>query len=110
MNLAQMDVIQPAAAIVFVLALLGGVLMALRGRTNLSFGSVSFRNVAKNLEVIERISLGPQHSLHLVRTGSRTILIATSPQSCQLLEAPGPLDVAGMSASGIGNPGVRSQP
>lgn len=100
MNLAQMDVIQPAAAIVFVLALLGGVLVALRGRPGLSFGSVSFRTAAKNLEVMERISLGPQHSLHLVRTGSRTILIATSPHSCQVLEASGPLDVSG----------ARSQP
>jgi flagellar biogenesis protein FliO len=110
MNLAQMDVIQPAAAIVFVLALLGGVLMALRGRANLSFRSVSFRTVAKNLEVIERISLGPQHSLHLVRTGSRTVLIATGPQSCQLLETQGPLDLSSMGASGIAASGVRTQP
>jgi flagellar biogenesis protein FliO len=78
------ELIQPAAAIVLVLALLGGTLVTLHRR-----GAVSFPGSAKNLEVIERIALGPQHALHLVRTGNRTILIATSPQSCQVIEAGG---------------------
>lgn len=76
-----MELLQPAAAIVLVLALLGGTLVALRRR-----GAVSFSGPAKNLEVIERVALGPLHALHLVRAGSRTILIATSPQSCHLLD------------------------
>jgi flagellar biogenesis protein FliO len=79
-----MDMFEPALAIVFVLGLLGGVLAILRRR-----GAVSFRTAAKNLEVVERVSLGPQHALHLVRAGSRSLLIATSPHSCHLLEATG---------------------
>jgi flagellar biogenesis protein FliO len=78
------ELIQPAAAIFLVLVLLGGALVALHKR-----GAVSFPGAAKNLEVIERVALGPQHALHLVRTGNRTLLIATGPQSCQVIEAGG---------------------
>jgi len=78
-----MDFIQPVIAILAVLALLSGVLIALRKR-----GAVSFRAPSKHLEMIERIPLGPQHALHLVRSGDRTLLIATSPNSCQMLATP----------------------
>jgi hypothetical protein len=36
--------------------------------------------------VIERVSLGPHHALHLVRAGDRLVLIATAPSACQLLD------------------------
>jgi flagellar biogenesis protein FliO len=80
-----MEVIQPFAAIVLVMALLGGALLFLkkRGGATLRFPAAGPRR----LEVIERVSLGPQHALHLVRTGDRVVLIATAPNSCQLLEA-----------------------
>jgi flagellar biogenesis protein FliO len=75
-----MDLIQPLAAIVFVAALLGTVLFLLKKRG----GSPSYG--ARRLEVIERVPLGPQHALHLVRAGDRLVLIATAPGSCQLLD------------------------
>ena len=80
-----MEVIQPFAAIVLVMTLLGGALLLLkkRGGATLRFPAAGPRR----LEVIERVSLGPQHALHLVRTGDRVVLIATAPNSCQLLEA-----------------------
>ena len=82
-----MDAFQPFAAIVLVMALLGGALWALKRR-----GAASFRipgistSAPRRLEVVERISLGAQHSLHLVRADDRLILVATAPNSCQLLD------------------------
>jgi flagellar biogenesis protein FliO len=82
-----MDVVQPLAAIVFVMALLGGALLMLRKR-----GAVSFRlpgttgSVPRRLEVVERLSLGAHHSLHLVRADGRVLLIATAPNSCQFFD------------------------
>ncbi|HEX4134866.1 MAG TPA: flagellar biosynthetic protein FliO [Bryobacteraceae bacterium] len=77
-----MDVVQPVAAIFLVLALLSGALLTLKKR-----GVVSRNIVAGHrLEVVERITLGPHHALHLVRTGGRLLLVATAPNSCQLLD------------------------
>jgi flagellar biosynthetic protein FliO len=39
------------------------------------------------LEVIDRLPLTPQHSLHLVRLADRTLLIGLSPSGCNLLES-----------------------
>jgi flagellar biosynthetic protein FliO len=39
------------------------------------------------LEVIDRLPLTPQHSLHLVRLADRTLLIGLSPNGCNLLES-----------------------
>ena len=86
-----MDVVQPLAAIVFVLTLLGGALLLLKKR-----GAASFRvpgisgSGTRRLEVLERISLGPQHSLHMVRADGQTLLLATSPGSCQLVNHAAP--------------------
>jgi flagellar biogenesis protein FliO len=43
--------------------------------------------VSRQLKVVERLPLGPQHTLHLVRVGERTILVATTPGSCQIMDA-----------------------
>jgi flagellar biogenesis protein FliO len=80
-----MDVLQPFTATLFVMALLGGAFMLLkkRGAATIRFPAAGTRR----LQVVERVSLGPQHALHLVRTGDRMVLIATAPNSCQLLDA-----------------------
>lgn len=75
-----MDLIQPLAAIVFVGALLGGLLLLLKKR-----GAAPIPGL-RRLEVIERLTLSPQHALHLVRAGDRLVLIATAPSSCQVLD------------------------
>lgn len=77
-----MDAIEPIAAIVLVLALLGSALLLLKRRGVVSFPAQG----VKKLEVVERVSLGPQHALHLVRVGGRCVLIGTAPTSCQLLD------------------------
>ena len=65
------------AAVLFVLALLGGVLWA--SRRGISFkGSAR----ARRLEPIERLALTPQHALHLVRLDGKELVISTYPQGC----------------------------
>jgi flagellar biogenesis protein FliO len=39
------------------------------------------------LESMDRLALGPQHSLHLVRLGGRAILVGRSPSGLTLLES-----------------------
>lgn len=43
------------------------------------------RSRTRRLEILERLALGPQHSLHLVRVGGNTLLIGASPSGCALL-------------------------
>ena len=86
-----MDVVQPLAAIVLVMALLGGVLLILKKRGAASFGlNRATGSVPRSLEVVERVSLGPQNALHLVRAGGRVLLVVTGPNSCELLDYSGP--------------------
>jgi flagellar biosynthetic protein FliO len=81
------DILQPVAAVILVLALLGGVLYVLRKRGIATFSSLpAMHGSARQMKVVERVALGGQHALHLVRVGERVILVATAPGSCQILE------------------------
>lgn len=83
-----MDLLQPLAAIALVFGLLAAALLLLKKRGAATFrlpGSSALAD--RKLEVLERASLGPQHSIHLVRVGERLVLVATAPSSCQLLES-----------------------
>jgi len=79
-----MDAMQPFAAVVLVLGLLGGTLFALKRRGLATF---KLSSTARTIEVLERTPLTAQHALYLVRVEGRTLLIATAPGSCHLLEA-----------------------
>ena len=50
-------------------------------------GVAGFPKSVKHLEVIERVSLTAQHSLHLVRCDGKKLIVASSPGGCTLLEA-----------------------
>ena len=41
------------------------------------------------MQVIERLPLTPQHSLHLVSVGGRTLLVAVSPVGCTVVDGVG---------------------
>lgn len=84
-----MDILQPIAAIVLVMALLASVLVLLRKRGAAAFRLPGAAGSPRRLEVVERVSLGPQHALLLVRVGGRTLLVGTAPNSCQLLDTSG---------------------
>ena len=80
-----MDVISQVGAVAVVLSLLGATTWWLRHRGLASLG-VGRRRSRRKLELIERLALGPQHSLHLVRLGETMLLVSASPGGCRLIE------------------------
>jgi len=82
-----MPMAEQVASVAGVLALLIATLFLLsrRGtaRFNFRMGSVSR---TKKLEVVERLPLTAQHSLHLVRLEDRLLLLGVSPAGCNLLQ------------------------
>jgi flagellar biogenesis protein FliO len=75
------------AGVLIVFGLLGLLLFVLKRR-----GFVSFRDVMlaktkgpRDLQAIDRLSLTPAHSLHVVRACGRTLLLSVGPQSCQYI-------------------------
>jgi flagellar biosynthetic protein FliO len=79
-----MELTQQILMIVAVFALLGGLLWLLRRRGTLSFAPR--RTSVRRLEILERVPLTPQHSLHLVRISGKVVLIGTAPSACTLLD------------------------
>jgi flagellar biogenesis protein FliO len=97
-----------------VLGLLGGLLWLAKRRGVAAFsGLAAFRmgtlrsGNGRRLEVLERVALTPQHALHLVRVSDRTVLIATAPSSCTLLDAPAAPEAP---ASSLSRDLLRSRP
>jgi len=84
-----MTVLQQILAILLVLGLLIATLAFLRrrglARFPVPFARSSSRS--KEMQVLERICLSPQHSLHLVRVRSSVILIGLSPSGCNRIAA-----------------------
>ena len=91
-------------AVVMVLGLLCGSLWLLKRKGLVRTG---FRGPARpgqpRLEVIDRLALTPQHSLHLIRMADRTLLVGLSPQGCNLLESgpSAPFPPAGVPVPGM---------
>jgi flagellar biogenesis protein FliO len=82
-----MELLEQLTAVAGVLALLGATLWWLRARGAARFAPLATRKFGRRLQAVERLPLGPQHTLHLVRVSGRSLLIATSPSGCTLLEA-----------------------
>jgi flagellar biogenesis protein FliO len=99
------EILQPVAAVTLVLTLLGGLLYVLRKRGLASFSGMgspspfSRSGNLRQLKVMEKIPLGGQHALHLVRVGDRVILVATAPGSCQMMDTA--LDGAALSNAAV---------
>jgi len=79
-----MEVIGQLAAVAGVLSLLGLTLWWLR-RRGATGVLVARRPAGRKLECLERLPLGPQHTLHLVRLGDTALLVASSPGGCALV-------------------------
>lgn len=69
-----------------VLGLLGATLWWLRRKGMAAFSLPVRAGRTRTMELIERIPLGSQHALHLVRVADRQLLVASSPSGCQVLE------------------------
>jgi flagellar biogenesis protein FliO len=78
-----MDWMTQGAAVAGVLALLVLTLGWLR-RRGIAVG-LSRRRRGPRLELVERLPLGPQHSLHLVRWGEQALLVSSAPGGCGLM-------------------------
>lgn len=84
-----MEVTEQITMVLLVFALLGGLLWFFKRRGLVSLPLSGRRGGnGRRLEVLERVSLSPQHALHLVRVADRIVLIGTAPSSCSLLDAP----------------------
>jgi flagellar biogenesis protein FliO len=74
------------------LAAVGAVLGVLYGgwwwlkRRGLALPLGRKRSQGRKLECLERLPLGPQHTLHLVRLGETALLVASSPAGCTLVD------------------------
>ena len=75
-------------AVAGVLCLLGAALWWLRRR---GYASAPAGRRGRRMEALERLPLGPQHSLHLVRIGRIAAVVSCSPGGCSLLHT-GALD------------------
>jgi flagellar biogenesis protein FliO len=83
-----METLQQSGAVALVLALLLLTLWWLRKRGLAGLaGSLPMvrKTNARRLESLERLPLGPQHTLHLVRLGGAALLISASPSGCALV-------------------------
>ena len=80
--------IQQMLAVLAVMALMIGLLQLLRrrGLAHIPAG-LGRRKSGRRLELLERLPLTPQHSLHVVRMDGRSLLIGVSPSGCVLLES-----------------------
>jgi flagellar biogenesis protein FliO len=83
-----MQLTEQIGMVLAVFGLLGALLWfsKRRGWAAFSIGQRRSGN-GRRLEVLERVPLTAQHALHLVRVSDRTVLIATAPSSCTLLDA-----------------------
>jgi flagellar biogenesis protein FliO len=72
---------QQFLAVFLVLALLAGALWLARrkGFARMRLPLVRSSGGARNMQVVERVTLSAQHSLHLVSLGGRLIVVGVSP-------------------------------
>jgi flagellar biogenesis protein FliO len=95
-----MQLAEQMGMVLLVFALLGALLWFSKRRGLAAFSIGARRGGSgRRLEVLERVSLTPQHALHLVRVSDRTVLIATAPSSCTLLDSPVALESSSSSLS-----------
>lgn len=81
--------VQQTLAVSLVLVLLIATLWFLRrkGLARVNLALAGRRSAAKQVQVVERISLTASHSLYLIRVDNRMILVGVSPASCQALHS-----------------------
>lgn len=84
-----MDALQQFLSVLLVLGLLAAVWFVIHhaGRRGWPDLPHSGRNGQRELECIARLSLGPQHSLYLVRVGRRQVLLGIHPSGFESLSA-----------------------
>jgi flagellar biosynthetic protein FliO len=82
-----MDVMEQMAAVTLVFLLLGGALWTARRQGMARFGLAHRQGGSHRIECVDRLALGPQQTLHLVRLGETEMLVASTPAGCTLLKS-----------------------
>jgi flagellar biosynthetic protein FliO len=100
--------VQQSMAVFLVLGLLFGGLWLLRRKSLRGFGLIMPKQPrgVRQLRVIERVSLTPQHSVHLVQVADTLLVVGVSPAGCNSLAslppvAPAHAVQASSNASGV---------
>lgn len=75
------DMLGVTAKLLFVLALIAGSAVALRKFT----GKQSLRRTRARIEVVETVRISPRQALHVVRAGSRYLLVGATDQALSLI-------------------------
>jgi flagellar biosynthetic protein FliO len=90
MSSSPFEAVGNGAAVILVLALLLLSVWILRkkGLAQFSPGSLLHQR-QRHLSVVERLPLGPQHSLYLVQMTDRLLLLGSSPAGISLIETAG---------------------
>lgn len=86
-----------AVFIVLGLLVLSLWLLRRKGIATVKLGFAASGGGFRHMEVLERVALTPQHSVHLVRLDDRLILIGISPSSCTSLDSFSTVAVPGTS-------------
>lgn len=81
-----MELAEQIGMVLVVFALLGALVFYTRRNGMVRLGVQ--RGKMRQLESLERIQLTPHHAIHLVRVADKTVLIATAPSACTVLETP----------------------
>jgi flagellar biogenesis protein FliO len=79
-----MELMRQLAAAALVCGLLGVLLWRLR-RGGFRGVLASAGSRGRRIQSMERLALGAQHSLHLVRIGEQALLLASFPSGCALI-------------------------
>ena len=75
-----MEMIEQFTAVAVVLGLLGAMLWVLQRKRLL----IPRGRGPREMEVVERVTLGPQHTLSLVRVKGGLVLVGTGPGVCEI--------------------------
>jgi Flagellar biosynthesis protein, FliO len=82
-----MDTARQILGVGFVLSLLAGAYWALRRGITPLRGLLANTRLGRreSLRVVERVSLTPQHSAHILRAGAREWVLITHPRGCTVI-------------------------
>ena len=86
-GIEAMEFFRQLAVVGAVLGALTATLWWLRSRGLTGLLPVAGKAGGRRLERLERLSLGPQHTLHLVRLGESALLLAATPSGCTLVRS-----------------------
>jgi len=81
-----MELARQILSVCLVFLLMAALLWYLRRHGQAGFGAAAARRGGRLAEPIERVPLGPQHALQLVRVANRVLVVAVHSSGCTLLE------------------------